>query len=409
MQTWIFFQKYLLSARAGSLVKRISYLSIIGVSVGVSSLVIILSIMSGLNQNIYDKTLSVEPHLVIKAKNSQNELKSLSLNDAQVFPYESQDIIIRSIEGRFQGAVARGMSAESFEQMMIKLKSLQNQLIEKGEHRTTIPFDESELPLKNEVYLGVDLARSLGVFEGDPLYLITPESLLLPPGEVPRYEQVIIKRIIQTNIARIDEQNIFYIQGSALAGFATPASREKGYEVWLNKISNVQKVKSEVSKDSDFFVETWQERNSALFWALKLEKLVIGSFLGLATLIASFSIVSVISLLISQKRQDIAILQVMGMSAQATRSIFIKLGLLLGGVGVLLGVTLGGSISYYIETHPLNILPDIYYDSQIPAKLEMDFLIGVTIVGFVVILLGSLWPARQILNVQPANVLRKKI
>ena len=409
MQTWIFFQKYLLSARAGSLVKRISYLSIIGVSVGVSSLVIILSIMNGLNQNIYDKTLSVEPHLVVKVKDSQNELKALVLPDAQVFPYESQDIIIRSIEGRFQGAVARGMSAESFQQMMTKLNGLQNKLIEKGEHRTTIPFDALELPLKNEVYLGVDLARSLGVFEGDPLYLITPESLLLPPGEVPRYEQVIIKRIIQTNIARIDEQNIFYIQGSALAGFATPASREKGYEVWLDKISKVQNVKEEVSRDSDFFVETWQERNSALFWALKLEKLVIGSFLGLATLIASFSIVSVISLLISQKRQDIAILQVMGMSARATRLIFIKLGLFLGGLGVLIGVSLGGFVSYYIENYPLNILPDIYYDSQIPAKLDLSFLIGVTLVGFLVILLGSLWPARQILNVQPANVLRKKI
>lgn len=411
MSSLFLFYKFLLSPRAGSLVKKISWLSIIGVSLGVMALIIVMSVMSGLHASIHTNLLAVEPH-VVSYFNSIAEKRGDLKNENIIFQdiFEEQDVIIRAIDGSSQGAIAKGLSAKSFERFLSGIIGNQNKIIGRLEHRTMIPFGPRDLPKKNEIFIGSSLARQLGVFEGDPLYLITPESLLLPPGELPRYEQVIISRIIQTSVHNIDDQMIFYIRGQALQSFRDPASRKIGYEFWLKNPHKASDFKSEVEKLwTNNKTQTWEERNSDLFWALRLEKMMIGIFLSVATIIAAFSIVSVLSLLISQKQSEVVLFEILGLTQKQTMMMFQKLGWILGGLGVGIGFVLGLAISFYMQENPLNILStSIYYNSELPSKVDPTFVVLVFIIACLLTFVGSFWPTRRILSLSPSIILRRK-
>lgn len=405
------FYRFLLSKRAGSLVKKISWLSIVGISLGVTALIVVMSVMSGLHQSIHNRLLSVEPHLVSYFPGNVTKVAPVKNKDIEFQDiFEEQDVIIKTLDGHFQGAVAKGLTDRSFKRFIEQIMSSQNELVKSLDHRTMIEFTSQDRPAKNEIFIGVDLARMLGVFEGDPLYLITPESLLLPPGELPRYEQVIIKRIIQTSVQNIDERFIYYVRGSALGSFKDPASRKVGYEFWIKNPSAASQVKNDIEKLwPKHITATWQERNSDLFWALRLEKIMIGIFLSIATFIAGFSIISVLSLLISQKESDVVLFEVLGLSSTSTMQLFQKLGWILGAFGVGIGFVIGLSISYYLQFNPLNVLSGhIYYDQQLPSKVELEFVAGVITVAIALIFIGTYWPTRRILQFSPSHILRRK-
>jgi lipoprotein-releasing system permease protein len=358
--------------------------------------------------------LALEPHLYITVSGATNgnsleihpvmqRLKEFPENKS--FVYETQDVILRTMDGQFHGAVARGISAESLRFMIEHI----HQLDEKKSHVDQPSFwRPDELPGKGEIIIGADLARSLGVFEGDYLTIVPPEGLLLPPGESPKFEKVQVSKVITTSLADLDAQYVFYQRGSTLNSLGGAVSRKVGIEVWTPDGQNLGDLKKEVEKFSDVSAETWMDRNSVLFYALKLEKLVIGVFLGLAGLIAGSSILSVLALLMSQKKRDIAILKTMGLSNRATVRIFTQMGVLLASFGLVPGVILGTALSYYIQKHPVNVLPDIYYDSQIPSLVDLNLVWGVLIVGFLICLAGAWYPARTASDIEPAKALRLK-
>jgi lipoprotein-releasing system permease protein len=308
------------------------------------------------------------------------------------------------MDGQFHGAIARGVSEESLKFMVEQLHQMEDH-----KKRDNVQFwNLEDLPSKGEVLVGVDLARSLGVFEGDYLTVVPPEGLLLPPGESPKFEKVRVSKIISTNLSDLDSQFVFYQRGKTLNTLASAASRKVGIEVWTPEGKDLNGLKEEVEKFSDVVAETWMDRNSVLFFALRLEKLIIGVFLGLAGLIASTSILSVLALLMSQKKRDIAILKTLGLSDRRTVKIFTQMGMMLAAFGLIPGVLLGTVISFYIEKNPVNILPDIYYDSQIPALVDTNLIWGVLVVGFLVCLGGAWYPARASIEIQPAQALRIK-
>lgn len=406
-----FFQRYLFSARAGALVKRISWLTVIGLTVSVSTLVLVISVMTALNHSIQRRTLAVEPHLTIEIPGVKSgkilelhplasKLKSEEGVQTQVF--ESQDVILRTNEGHFRGAVARGLSQESLQRMMQEMHKL-----DQGVRRGTLPFMPETLGA-GEVYLGSDLAISLGVFEGDTLMVVPPESLLLPPGEAPKYEKVTIKKIVSTSLSDVDSQTMFYIRDISLKRLQSSDSRFLGIEVWLSDPYQANLYKENLSGFPEAKVQTWQERNSSLFLALRLEKTAITLFLAIAALIASFSMISVVILLISQKRQEIAILRTIGFSQKSIRELFLKIGLALSVLGLTAGVFLGSIASYYIEKNPLNVLPDVYYDSQIPAYLDLNFVIIVFLIGFIIAFAGAYLSSSQTGLESPALALKSR-
>jgi lipoprotein-releasing system permease protein len=360
----------------------------------------------------------LEPHLNVTVAGAKNPAgleahpvyqRIKEIEDSRVYAFESQDIIVRSQDGQFRGGIARGVTEESLTFMSKQLADLDQRKIKHPGTNSGMDWTPDELPGNGEIVMGIDLAQSLGVFEGDYVTVVSPEGLLLPPGETPKFERVRIKKIIATSLADIDSQYIFYQRGKALAGISTSTTLRLGLEVFLPDDLDVNKVKKELQNFSDVQVETWMDRNSALLYALWLEKMTIGLVLGFAGFIAASAILTVLVLLVSQKRRDIAILRTIGLSSKRTVMIFTQMGFLLAASGLVTGTLIGTLVSYYIQKNPIQFLPsEVYYDASIPALVDFGLVFGVLIVGLTLAWLGSYIPARAAAEESPSQALRSR-
>jgi len=419
MLAWELFHHYLLSRRAGSTVRIVAWLCIFGVAIGVMSLVIVLSVMNGFNGSIKNRLLAVEPHLVVtfKDKNQVSQIedepifhKLKSMKDLQVETYESQDVIIRTAEGLYGGAVARSVEKDSLKHIFdeVHKADAQRRALKKSEDLTTNVADETVDLDESEVVVGVDLARSLGIFEGDHIVAISPETLLLPKSEVPQIEKLKVKTTISTNIPEIDSKLIYYARNKSFLHLKYSASKEAGIEVRLPNPEDYSSLKTELER-SGALVSSWRDRNSSLFYALRMEKIAMGAFLSLSALIASFSIVTVLVLLLTQKRKDIGVLMAMGLSKRSARNLFLKLGLSLSSLGLFGGLFIGVVICILIDHYPLPILPDIYYDSTIPAKVDPFFIFAIIFFAGLISFLSAWLPTRRYTNLSPSQALRSRL
>ena len=413
---WDFFRHYLLSRRAGSLIRTVAWLSIAGVALGVMSLVIVISVMNGFNDSIRRRLLAVEPHLVVRINGvkSVDQLKESNVyhrlsqdQRLQTDVFENQDVIIRSVDGNFGGAVARGIEAKTLDYILRETRralSKSNYIGTGNIDTPPVAIESTELG-PGELLLGIDLARRLGIFEGDRVTIVAPEALLLPPGEAPPFAQAVVKGLVTTDVADIDAKMIYYGQGRTLTALRGSPSREVGIEVRLPKPEEFQALKSEI-EGMGAHVESWVDRNSSLFFALRMEKFAMSVFLGLAALIASFSIITVLVLLLTQKRKDIGLLMSLGLSPKKTRALFIRVGLILSLIGIGGGVVLGVVICLVINSVSIPILPDVYYDSTIPATVEPLFVLGILVIALLIAWLSAWLPARSTTNETPSSALR---
>lgn len=420
-----FLLRFLFSKRSGAVIRRISWLTFGGLTVSVGALILVLSVMKALNLRIQERTLAAEPHLWVEVPgvNKASVLETHPVMEKirshptwKAHLQETQDVILRTLDGRFQGALARGFSQDG-------LALVLNQIEEVGRRQRNLPenslrslpglgsaaglSDLSHLE-KGEVLLGVELAHTLGVFEGDTLLVVPPEGFLLPPGEAPRIEKVRVKEILSSNLSDVDAKTMFYLRTDTLLGFSGTASRRMGIEVWIDNPENADSVKDDLEKLEGVKVQTWKERNSALFFALRMERTVIGTFLGIAALVAGFSLLSVLGLLISQKKKEMGLLQALGMGPLSLRKLLVGIGMGLGGLGIAAGGIIGSGLSLFLQFHPLRVLPDIYYDAEIPAQTDWVLIIGVIVTGLALAYLGSRNVGSWLYRTSPSDLLRNQ-
>jgi lipoprotein-releasing system permease protein len=411
---WMLFKHYLLSTRSSALIRMIGWLCMVGVGVGVASMIVVLSVMNGFDGAIRKRLLSVEPHIVVsvgdeKIAASEAALQNL-LNDYQKSHkdlvtknvFEIQDVILRTADGLYGGAVAKGLDPSSLQFILKESQKNKNQeqksksfgLTRKEKPSNEVQRQEAvgvELT-SNEALIGIDLAQSMGLFEGDILTVVAPESLLLPPGEMPRYDSLIIKSIVRTNIPEVDGGMVYYNRLTGMKRLAQTSGKEYGFELRLSRPNDFETLKQTLEK-SQFKVESWHDRNAALFHSLKMEKLAMGLFLALSVLIASFSILTVLVLLVTHKRIEMGVLMTLGLSQTRTRNAFATVGCLVAGLGLFGGFSVGLFICWILDTFPLIELPDIYYDTQVPVDVDPLLLAGLFVASLVISVTSSWVPA----------------
>ncbi|MBX3039906.1 MAG: ABC transporter permease [Bdellovibrionaceae bacterium] len=408
---WHLFRHLVLSRRAGSLVRRISMLSTAAIFVSVTAFLVVLFVMKGMNRSIEKRVLALEPHLVLElepeASGEAREFvdQTLQREDLKTSRYESQDVILRSLDGQFQGAVARGLDTQGLREFWTEVQRLQRR--QSGPVDVSLLWNPSDELGDGEVLVGIDLARSLGLFEGDLVVAVAPEGLLAAAGEAPKTERLRVKKVVATQLADLDAGLFLYGRDKSLKTWKRSPSRREGVEVRLTDGTKAAAVKKSWGEFPGLRVSTWGERNSDLFFALMLEKLVIGTFLALSGLVAGSSILTVMVLLLTQKRRDIALLRVLGLSGQKTILIFTRIGMILAGVGIGGGLVVGLLLGVYLEAYPLQVLPEhIYYDSSIPAEVDLLLTLFTLIGASVLTFLGAWIPSRQLANVAPTQILR---
>ncbi len=384
-------------------------------------MVVILSVMGGFGDHIEKRLLAYEPHLTIKSKKEKTydqlyELKKLisdfKSDEIDMFLMDRQEAIVRTVDSFYSGARVEGLERGSYVRLMkqIKAEAMKKPTAVftwRGLKDSSIDPLEVDQLAKDEVVIGADLAHALGAFVGDRLVMTTPESLLLPPGEIPEFKTVKIKDIVRTNLPELDNQLIIYSKEQNEKLFREALSLQSYIEVYVNDITQIDSFKTQF-QDMGFVAETWKDRNSTLFYSLKMEKLLIGLFLGLALFIGSFSILTVLLLLATQKQQDIGILKTLGMNQRVIQSIFTRVGIYLSSSGILFGFILGILFCIFIDRFPLVELPDIYYDRTIPVRFEYGIYMLILGVAFFVTLWSSWVPALWGSKTIPTDALRKR-
>lgn len=396
-----FVRNYLFSKRAGAVVKLISWVSILGIGISVAAMIVVLNVMNGFNSAIHKRLLSIDPHLYIPLsktlsfKEVDKKLEESKLfSEASYYLVREEDVIFRTIDALFSGAIARGVPVKNFEKMRDKILMQSDQ-------------ESKDWSLaKNEVAVGEDLARALGIYLGDELTFIKPESLLLPADEVPKYEKLKVKSIFRSNVADVDSKYILYPLGKSFVSFRDSLSSKSLIHVYLKDKQYLPQAEAFL-KSQKLSYRTWKDQNSSYLYALRMERIAMGSFLGLTIVIASFTILMVLSLVISQKRKDIALMQTMGLGPAKTRRLFTLFGFQLGALGSVGGFLLGIIFCLIVEHFGILELPkEIYYDYKIP--VEIDYLLSfmILIASLVLSYLASSVPAFMGAKMQMSRVLR---
>lgn len=410
-----FLRAYIFTRRSGALVRIIGWISLVGVALSVVALVVVISVMQGFGAGIRDRLLSVEPHIVVdmpvtavSPSDQDTFLREMSqLSGVRAHYYESQDLMLRTIDGLYSGAIGQGIESETLKSILknldVKSKSkLKSDMLVLDSHE--MQADTYRLK-RGEIVLGIDLANSLAVFEGDELVVVSPESLLLPPGEVPKYERVKVKRILRSNVPSIDSQTIFYGLDETFRNIRYGSRIERKIQLTLNDPMELDD-KTAYLKAHNYKFETWQDRNSALFYSLRAEKFLMTLFLALTFLIGSFSIVTLLVLLSTQKQQDIGMMQAMGFSRARVRRLFASMGISLTFIGMSAGLVLGLIICWWIDKFSILKLPDIYYDTDLPVSVDYKTIFVVSGLVFVIAILSSWFATRQTAVLSPVEALR---
>jgi lipoprotein-releasing system permease protein len=379
------------------------------------TMVVVLSVMGGFGNAIEKRILSFEPHIIVKSKNpdrriQKNDLSALSHELEKKFPlnsflFDQEQVIFRTASGHYNGAIAKGLEEKSLQHFIEAARLFGTNKIKKFSWK-----DDPETPMvinDSDVMVGADLAYESGVLIGDQIVLTPPESLLLPPGEVPEFKKMNVQDLLRTSVQNIDAQTLIYKKVPNQTLFKESMSLETELEIYLENSSQMDAVLSQIDK-SKFAPETWKERNSSLFYSLKMEKLLIGFFLFLSVLIGCFTIVTVLVLLTTQKQADIGILLTLGMKRKELVKRFSHIGFFLSSAGVVGGFAVGIFICLLLASHEFIILPDVYYDRTIPVQFSYPLYALVLVIALAISYVSAVYPARIISSMEISQILRKK-
>ncbi|MFQ5580812.1 MAG: FtsX-like permease family protein [Nitrospiria bacterium] len=406
-------------------------ISIGGVTVGVAALIATLAVMTGFTEDLRDKILGTNSHIVISDRTRDNISNYKNLIDEttkvphvkSATPFIFRQVLLSSQSNVF-GIVLRGIDPEKENDVTeIGKNMIEGRLSDLAEPPPPLPVeglsgsassDDAERVYPG-VIIGRELAGRLGVFRGEIINVISPvgkdgstikESLGGPMGFTPKIRKFRVVGVFDSGMYEYDS-SLAYVSIREAQKFFNLSDVVSGIEVKVDDIFLAGEVAQDIESRLDFPYQArdWMKLNRNLFSALELEKDMMFVILILIILVASFNIVSTLTMTVVEKSREIAILKAMGATRKSITRIFMLEGLIIGGVGVLLGIPLGLSICWVLET--FYTLPgDVYYISHLPVKLHAFDVLLVSVSAMAIGLLATLYPSWQAAKLDPVVALR---
>lgn len=406
--------RYTRAGRAGrrnGFISFISFVSVIGIALGVAALIIVLSVMNGFQKEVRTRMLSAVAHVELMdasggAIADWQSLAAQARRDPEVraaAPFvAAQSLIARGDEMR--GTIVRGLlpSAE------VGVTDLASKLKASG-------VLDHLVPGAWRIVLGVELARALGVREGDVVTLIAPGGQVTPAGVVPRLKQFTVAGTF--SVGHFD-----YDSGLALIDLDDAAKlyRTGGPTGVQLKLADVQQAREVGQRLADrlgpgVMVRDWTRTNAAWYDAVQIEKRMMFIILTLIVAVAAFNLVSTLVMTVTDKRADIAILRTLGASPRSVMGIFVVQGAASGIIGTLAGLGLGLLVAFNIDVivpaieHLLGVafLPSsIYLISSMPSDPQMADIGPIAVISLVLAFVATLYPSWRASRVNPAEALR---
>ncbi len=397
--------RYLIARRKQAFISVISFISTIGVSVGVMALVVALALMTGLQQELRNRILGATAHVFV--------WRAGGIPD-----YQAESAKLRTVPhviGAAPAVLGKALISSARGEAFITLKgvdpSLERSVTDitgamKSGRFDAIATDPGDDRLPG-IVVGVDLAKSLDVKDGDEVTLLTPQGTLTPMGVMPRQRH--LRVVGQFSLGLYEFDSTYGFVSLATARRLLDQQQVQMIELRVDEIYQAPAIAEQIVArlGSQYITQTWAEMNRALFSALWLEKMAISITIGLIVMVAALNIVASLVLLVMEKSRDIAILKTMGASSRAIMVIFMLQGLIIGLVGTSIGAVAGYGLSFALDKYKLIRVPmDVYQIAYVPfVILPLDFVVVIAC-AIVVCFVATLYPSRQAAKLDPAEALR---
>lgn len=402
--------RYTRAKRRNHFISFISLISMLGIALGVTALITVLSVMNGFEKELRERILGMASHAMLlgydgKLENWQVLAKIAADRDdvLGVAPYIKAEGMLTSGQ-QVSGTLIRGISP-----------SLEPAVSEVG-NMMLFGSIEDLIPGEFGIILGKDLARSLGVLRGDKVTLVVPMATVTPAGILPRLKRFTVVGIFEVGMYEYDNA-LALLNIEDAARLFRMGDAVTGIRMKLSDMFAAPQVTRELVKDlpGDYLMSDWTRQHANFFRALKIEKRMMFLILMLIVAVAAFNIVSTIVMLVTDKVTEIAILRTLGASPASIMGIFLVQGTIIGAIGTLLGMLGGVSLALNVETvvpmieqmFGAQFLPaDVYYISEFPSDLHWDDVYLICSISFVISFLATLYPAWNASRTQPAEALR---
>ncbi|HEY3700383.1 MAG TPA: lipoprotein-releasing ABC transporter permease subunit [Spongiibacteraceae bacterium] len=401
--------RYTRSRRRDHFISFIALISLLGMILGVAALIVVMSVMNGFEAELRGRILALIPHGFIEARDGHlRDWPALADEIAHTpgliaaAPYIGGSAMVAK-HGPVRGVQLWAIDG-AYE---ARVSSIQRHVTEgRYENLATTPF---------AIVIGDILARQLGATVGDSIEVILPQVTVTPLGIFPRQKRFIVAAIFRSG-SQLDSSTVFinlsdgqrlYQTGNAVSGLRVAAHDlfEAGP---LLRRWNAQ-------HDNQFNVRDWSQTQGSLFQSVKMEKTMVALLLFIIVAIAAFNIVSILTMMVNEKRGDIAVLRTMGASPHSMMAIFMVQGAVIGLSGVLIGALLGVPLAFNagVIVAALEQLfggqifdPSVYFISRIPSVVVAADVIKICMLAWLLSLIAALYPAWRAAQIQPAEALR---
>lgn len=403
--------RYLRAKRRNQFISFISSITILGIFLGVTALITVLSVMNGFETELRERILGMASHVTVsgyngKLANWRKTSEMLVKSNSQIVgiaPYISAQGML-TLGQQVHGTFIRGILPDEEP----KVSDVGNKML--------IGRLTDLVSGKYNIILGKGLANSLGVMVGDKVTLVTPQALSTPAGILPRLKRFVVSGVFEVGHNDYDTTlAIMHIDDAAK--LFRMENDVTGIRIKLNDLFEATKVRYELAKylSGEYWVSDWTMQHANFFRAVKIEKRMMFLILLLIVTVAAFNIVSTIVMVVRDKQSDIAILRTLGATPASIMVIFIVQGAVIGVFGTVLGALGGVGLALNVETivpaiegvFGVQFMPaDVYYISEFPSELHWDDVTQITIISFIISLVATLWPAWNASKTQPAEALR---
>ncbi|MDU6925619.1 lipoprotein-releasing ABC transporter permease subunit LolC [Franconibacter helveticus 513] len=386
--------RYMRGRAADRFGRFVSWLSTIGITLGVLALVTVLSVMNGFERELQNNILGLMPQALITSQKGSikpdqlpaNELKLQGVN--RVAPLTTGDVVLQSARSVSVG-VMLGIDPQQKDPLTPYLVNVKQSDLTAG---------------KYNVILGEQLAGQLGVKRGDQIRVMVPSaSQFTPMGRVPSQRLFTVIGTFAANSEVDGYQMLMNIQDASRL-MRYPAGNITGWRLWLNEPLKVDEL-SQQALPQGVEWKDWRERKGELFQAVRMEKNMMGLLLSLIVAVAAFNIITSLGLMVMEKQGEVAILQTQGLTRRQIMAVFMVQGASAGIIGALLGAVLGALLASQLN----NLMPIIgaFLDgAALPVVIEPLQVIGIALLAMAIALLSTLYPSWRAAATQPAEALR---